>query len=253
MTSHMDTEYQATRTMRARRTSSTLLAAAVLLFASVADAALTTNKCLVNKRKAWIGLRKCQAAEEAKALLGKAADLTKCDGTFQEKLAKIDDKATNTGIACRYGDNGDGTVTDYQSGLQWEKKTGLFVIGLGFVCVQGNALRCVNNLYNWDEAMAFADASADGSTLTTCFAGHCDWRLPKISELQTILLEAAPCSTNPCIDPIFGPTRAGSYWSSTALTTDPDTNAWLMDFTDGDPFHFIKISESAVRVVRNGL
>jgi hypothetical protein len=238
--------------MRARRVPGKLVAAALLLSASMADAALTTNKCLVSKRKAWIGLRKCQAAEEAKALLGKEVDLTKCDGKFQEKLAKIDDKATDAGIACRYGDNGNGTVTDYRSGLQWEKKTGLFVIG-GFVCVLGDPLRCVNNRYNWNEAMAFADATADGATLTTCFAGRCDWRLPKISELQTILLEPAPCGTSPCIDPIFGPTNAGSYWSSTALVTAPETNAWLMDFTDGDPFHFIKVSEHSVRLVRDGL
>ena len=98
-------------TKDARRLLAGLVAAVLLLAASAADAALTTDKCLVSKRKAWTALRKCQGTEEAKKLLGKAADFAKCDTKFQEKLAQIDDKATDAGIACRYAHNGDGTVT----------------------------------------------------------------------------------------------------------------------------------------------
>jgi len=33
-------------------------------------------------------------------------------------------------------------------------------------------------------------------------------RASNIAELLTILLSQYPCGTNPCIDPIFGPTQA---------------------------------------------
>jgi len=41
--------------------------------------------------------------------------------------------------------------------------------------------------------------------ITGGFAGHCDWRLPDMLELQTILFQPPPCGSSPCIDPIFGP------------------------------------------------
>src|SRR5262249_19295027 len=67
-------------------------------------------------------------------------------------------------------------------------------------------------------------ASADATTLTGGFAGHCDWRLPTIVELQGIVdLAASGCGTGgPCIDEtVFGPTAAGLYWSGTTVAADP--------------------------------
>jgi len=32
-------------------------------------------------------------------------------------------KATKAAIACRYRDNADSTITDYDTGLMWDKKT----------------------------------------------------------------------------------------------------------------------------------
>ena len=172
-----------------RFTIATLVLGAMLFGTSAADAALTTGKCLVLKRQAWGTRRKCEATEQVKQLKGKPADLAKCQTKFQEKLAKITAQAADAAIACRYGDNGDRTVTDYDTGLQWEKKTGTFVINVGFVCIGGDVARCVNNTYNWNDAMAFADATTDpaGATLATCVLGHCDWRLPKITELRAKL------------------------------------------------------------------
>ena len=207
---------------------------ALLLAASTADAALTTSACLVQKRKAWIIFRKCQGTAQVKQLKGKPADLAKCQTTFQNALTKIDDKATKAGIACRYRDNGDGTVTDYDTGLMWEQKT----VGFGGICFfvpLGEISHCVNDTFTWADAQSFVNSlngsTADGRILANVFAGHADWRLPTIVELRTILLEPYPCATSPCIDSIFGPT-ANNYWSATTSASHPQ-NAWVINPLDG--------------------
>jgi len=140
--------------------------------------------------------------------------------------------------AQRFTDNGDGTVTDHQSGLMWEKKT---PAGSGGV-------HDVNNKYTWRNTNSAAPILADGtvftvflatlnngadtkdpsapggdSPITGCFTNRCDWRLPSVVELKSIFDRdrAASCATEkersgvPCIDPAFGPTQASIYWSAT--------------------------------------
>src|SRR5262249_27668194 len=148
-------------------------------------------------------------------------------------------------------DNGDGTVTDHQTGLMWEKKhgsVGNFVVCAETACPDPHE---VNNVYQWCRDVAPMDGTcdttgspADGGAfmdflakLNTqpCFAGHCDWRLPSeagqnspftgAKELESILLAPSPCGTSPCIDPIFGPTAAGDYLSATTGSTGPG-GAW---------------------------
>ncbi len=77
--------------------------------------------------------------------------------------------------------------------------------------------------------------------------------MPTIYELQTILLEANPCTTSPCIDEtLFGPTAADYYWSSTPLATDP-TGAWNISFAFGYVAYGHTGSSHYVRGVRGGL
>jgi hypothetical protein len=99
---------------------------------------------------------------------------------------------------------------------------------------------------------------ADGTTFTTflpalnsggCFAGQCDWRLPTTYELQTIVSETFPCSMSLCIDPIFGPTVASTYyWSATTFATFPPT-AWFVNFYGGDVGGNVTENLYAVRAV----
>jgi hypothetical protein len=151
----------------------------------------------------------------------------------------------------RFIDNGDGTVSDNQTGLMWEKKTG----AVGGSADYSNPDN-VNNWYNWSAS----GTAADGTVFTdflprvngTHLGGHTDWRLPTIDELQTILLAAYPCGTHPCIDAVFGPTQSYYYWSASTLTPYPD-HAWIVSFNDGYVNNDYKPNSSDVRAVRSGL
>src|SRR5262245_16470458 len=217
----------------ANRGRAVVIAAALLASTSAAHAAGTTPACVAKKLKEWGGLRKCEATENGKALQGRPADPGKCRTKFNARMAVISAQAAAAGIACRYGVNGDGTATDYDTGLQWEQKTDDGSVhdkdnGYSW-CVGGTYPDC-SNPANPPDGTAFTDflgtlnnqTNGDGSTTSGCFAGHCDWRLPAIEELAGIVDPTqGGCGggSGPCIDQAaFGPTLADFYWSA---TTDP--------------------------------
>jgi hypothetical protein len=139
----------------------------------------------------------------------------------------------------RFEDNGDGTITDHQTCLMWEQKTGT----VGGAVDYSNPHN-VNNSYTWSVSGMAADGSAFTDFLAringtlcdefTCtgLGGHVDWRLPTSAELQTILLKPYFCDTHPCIDPAFGPTQGSYYWSSTTAGWNPSV-ARIVDFIFG--------------------
>lgn len=107
-------------------------------------------------------------------------------------------EATDYGIN-DFEDNGNGTITDNSTELMWMQDD------------NGQGL-------NWGEALNFAE--------NFTYAGHSDWRLPNVKELQSILdYERSPSTTNSAaIDPLFncttitdegGNTNFPFYWSGT--------------------------------------
>jgi hypothetical protein len=247
------------------RRHATAVVCAVLLFAGVAHAGPTAEqKCQAAKWKEQAKVEACLKKNTAK-LVGGASDASaKCWAKFQAGLVKADGKAAAAGTACRYVDNGDGTVSDLNTGLLWEQKTNADgVANLGdahdadnvySLSASGTALD--GTAYTAFLAALNSGASADGAAgtaITGCFAGHCDWRLPSIVELQAIV-DPAMCAASSCLDAAFGPRPAYVYyWSATSVGADP-TTAWDIKFSgSGALFTWAKINDNWVRAVRGGL
>jgi hypothetical protein len=163
------------------------------------------------------------------------------------------------------------TVADIETGLLWERKT------------NDSGLHDVDNRYSWSSSGTAFDGTAKTIFLeglnNAAFAGHTDWRLPYISELQSILIgpgvttvaaaspadpasglneteQATSCSAAPCIDPDFanvgGPTASSGYWSASSFAPFP-TGAWFAFFANGDVAgDFGKTGVFFVRAVRAG-
>lgn len=230
-------------------------------------AEFTAAKCQAAKLIAAGKLSRCRTTEQAKVVRAQPADPTKCSPKFMATLAKIDQKATDGGIACRYIDNGNGTVSDLDTGFQWEKKNAADMVA------DVTNPHDVDNGYTWSSSGVAPDGSAftdflaslndcvdDGtdppSAITGGFAGYCDWRMPSIVELQTILdLTVGFCGggTGFCLDPVFGPVVSG-YWSATTFAS-LSSHAWALSFAHGGAGDFgvgKEFGSFGVRAVRGG-
>ena len=69
-------------------------------------------------------LELCLNVNSGKMILGAMDNSATCATNFNTALANADTLAASYGTACRYVDNGDGTVSDLNTGLMWEQTTG---------------------------------------------------------------------------------------------------------------------------------
>ena len=102
----------------------------------------------------------------------------------------------------RFTDHGNGTVTDNLTGLMWVKAP--------------HDLTDNSGTKTWDNAIDFCNG------LT--FAGHSDWRLPNVRELQSLIDYGRGNPALPSVHPFTG-VQSALYWSSSTYA-DPTDNAW---------------------------
>lgn len=126
----------------------------------------------------------------------------------------------------------DGTAIDSATGLMWMR------------CAEGQTwtgATCSG------EAAEFKWEAARG--LRRTYAGHSDWRLPSIRELQT-LVELG--REKPAIDTaIFPATPSSDFWSGSP-NASKSSYAWGVYFSDGYASNGDRSYDSHVRLVRGG-
>ena len=131
----------------------------------------------------------------------------------------------------RFTDNGDGTVTDNLTGLTWLKDAGC----LGF--------------QPWANALAAANALADGACGLIDGSAAGDWRVPNRNELTSLLDLGTHHPAVPAGHPFMN--VASSYWSSTTHAVDSSI-AWFVNFVFGEVIPDFKDFNAFVTAVRGG-
>lgn len=123
-------------------------------------------------------------------------------------------------------DNGNGTISDLNTGLVWQK---------------GDAQNDVGRI--WQEASDYCAALSLG--------GRTDWRLPSKRELISIVNYG---TAYPSIDKRYFPScRSYGYWSATTTGGDEERyEAWVVAFDEGRFYRYPKGYEINVRCVCEG-
>lgn len=129
----------------------------------------------------------------------------------------------------------DATVADSATALAWD------------TCAWGqtrSGTACTGTAapLTWAQALAAAQQAN-----TAAWLGHTDWRVPNRTELESLVQLGA----SPAIDTAAFPGATGAFWSSTSYQSAP-TQAWGVDFTQGDSLPAAKTAALALRLARGG-
>lgn len=174
--------------------------------------------------------------------------------TDAEKLREItkDYRAKTTRVN-DFVSQGDGTVLDKRTGLQWMQ------------CSLGQTWdgKTCEGYLGFGEGKTFEQAQQ-----AITFAGYGDWRLPTLWELETLVYcGGGKFSSNATknelltncdgdfeepaiVQQIFPNTADGWYWTSTRYSEDGSDEIAVVNFSIGDDGSYSEDSEFQVRLVR---
>jgi hypothetical protein len=195
------------------------------------------------------------------------------------------DRTPTPSPASRFVDNGDGTITDTQTGLIWEKKD------------DAGGVHDMHSKFTWAGQCSFSSAfcQPDAASAAACsaatdgalgcalcgigegscnvdpwgfgasttiwswllqlsgFAGHSDWRIPTLAELHTIVGGVPPAFNNSCAPgctvTTCSCTASSYYWSATTQADSPD-GAFIVEFGSPGSGSSTKSGGFVVRAVR---
>ncbi len=136
--------------------------------------------------------------------------------------------------APRFTDNGDGTVTDNLIGLVWFQDANCIVKEYPDF---DNDETPGDGRVTWQHALDFVNGINDG-TYEDCSAGHTDWRLSNINELQSLENDSVTDMNVWLNDQGFLNVQKTHYWSSTTQpssspVTGAMTNAYVILMSNG--------------------
>jgi len=104
----------------------------------------------------------------------------------------------------RFVDNGNGTITDTQTGLVWARE---------------DSWQAETRWVSWDEALQYSQDLAQRR-----FAGRDDWRLPSEKEALTLVASTQQNKDKYgnalFLDPVFPPGPLATFWTQEGIGND---------------------------------
>jgi len=146
------------------------------------------------------------------------------DGYYKKGLPKFGD---------RFIDNGDGTITEKVTRLMWVKDPSQIPGGLWGT--PGIPVRMT-----WSNAIINCEALN--------YAGYSDWRLPNVTELESIVDYGR---YSPAIDTLFFPNSQTSYYLTSSTVAYITSYCWIVYGYNGYTYYTSKTSTNYVRPVRS--
>jgi len=192
---------------------------------------------------------------KTKKLMGFTQKILSKQGSLAVK--KEDKALAQALIAGRYRDEGNGTVTDITTNLQWQR----FHVGQ----------RWENKgVVGESDRLGFNQAAKAAQQCN--YLGYTDWRVPTIKELQSLVYSSTglPKTWNDtgekcegdyqkptiCLEAFPWPDFEDDYWASFVWSSSPYASdsggAWGIYFNDGDTYASDRDNNGHVRLVRSG-